>query len=149
MATRIGNWLFHERLTKTMRMFFFSCAKARADVDTSGRPKTNARTIRFIRKYLGFDFDDRGADTVDGCFPVSGKVVTPRRVKVADVSRGFDEHHRSREFQRPLAVVFLNLEHPPVGLHQHDRIALVGSDPEISLRIESRSVGSFEQNTLS
>jgi hypothetical protein len=24
MAPRIGNWLFHDRLTKTMRRFFFS-----------------------------------------------------------------------------------------------------------------------------
>src|SRR5512135_3496906 len=99
MATRMGNWLFHDRLTKTMRRIFFSWAWARKQC-RNGMQRANrsdTRRVRFNRgmAFLRLDLYDRRADAVQGTFAVGGQVVAPRRVEIADVGGRVDEDHGS------------------------------------------------------
>src|SRR5258705_12056606 len=143
----MGSWLFHERLTKTIRIFFFSWAVAGGQKNRTDRTNETNRargSLTLVIKCLLFDFYDRGTDAVDGRFAVGGEIVAPRRVEIADVSGGFDKNHRGGELKWSLAVVFLDIENSAVRLDKYARVAFVGGDPDIALRIEGRAVSAFE-----
>src|SRR4030095_7552302 len=143
----MGSWLFHERLTKKIRIFFFSWAVAGGQKNRTDRTnETNmARgSLTLVIKCLLFDFYDRGTDAVDGRFAVGGEIVAARRVEIAGVSGGFTKNTRGGKLQQCRAVFFLDIENSAVGLNKNDRVAFVGGDPEIALRIEGRAVSAFE-----
>src|SRR5258706_13178922 len=151
VAMRNGSCAFHDKLTKAMRRFFFSCAdpvhgRSRPPQRiANSAPRNNNRIIGCA---LLFDFDDRCADAIDGSLAVRGQIVAPWRVEVADVGGALDKNHRSGKLKGAFAAVLLHVEHAAVGLHQDDGVSFIGRDPKITLGIEGWAVGAFEQRAL-